>query len=116
LNTPVVVLNTVKAADELLSKRGSNYCDRPRFVLFEVMGWGLTLTFLPWGAQWKAHRALLQKSFTKTNVVQYQSLQEQEAWQAIQSIHKQPSDWEGKLRRFMFPFNSVISYEILIIS
>jgi len=37
LNTPVVVLNTVRAADELLSKRGANYCDRPRFVLFEVM-------------------------------------------------------------------------------
>jgi len=34
--TPVVVLNSVKAADELLSKRGANYSDRPRFVLFEV--------------------------------------------------------------------------------
>lgn len=34
--TPVVVLNTVQAADELLSRRGANYCDRPRFVLFEV--------------------------------------------------------------------------------
>ena len=36
LRTPVIVLNTVKAAEELLSKRGSNYSDRPRFVLFEV--------------------------------------------------------------------------------
>lgn len=34
--TPVVVLNTVNAAEELLSKRGANYSDRPRFVLFEV--------------------------------------------------------------------------------
>ena len=36
LQTPVIVLNTVKAAEELLSKRGTNYSDRPRFVLFEV--------------------------------------------------------------------------------
>jgi hypothetical protein len=36
LRTPVIVLNTVKAAEELLSKRGANYSDRPRFVLFEV--------------------------------------------------------------------------------
>jgi hypothetical protein len=36
LRTPVIVLNTVKAAEELLSKRGANFSDRPRFVLFEV--------------------------------------------------------------------------------
>ena len=36
LQTPVIVLNTVKVAEELLSKRGANYSDRPRFVLFEV--------------------------------------------------------------------------------
>ena len=37
LRTPVIILNSVKAADELLSKRGANYSDRPRFVLFEVL-------------------------------------------------------------------------------
>lgn len=36
LGRPVVVLNSLKAAVELLDKRGSNYQDRPRFVLFEV--------------------------------------------------------------------------------
>lgn len=36
LGQPVVVLNSVQAAVDLLDKRGSNYCDRPRFVLFEV--------------------------------------------------------------------------------
>lgn len=46
LGQPVIVLNSVSAAIELLDKRGANYCDRPRFVLFEVMGWQATLTFL----------------------------------------------------------------------
>lgn len=36
LRQPIVVLNTVKAARELLDRRGANYCDRPRFTLFEV--------------------------------------------------------------------------------
>lgn len=36
LGRPVVVLNSVEAAADLLNKRGSNYQDRPRFVLFEV--------------------------------------------------------------------------------
>ncbi len=30
-----IVLNSLKSAIELLDKRGSNYADRPRFVMFE---------------------------------------------------------------------------------
>lgn len=44
LGQPVIVLNSVEAAVDLLDKRGANYCDRPRFVLFEQMGWRGTLT------------------------------------------------------------------------
>lgn len=44
LGQPVIVLNSVEAAVNLLDKRGANYCDRPRFVLFEQMGWRGTLT------------------------------------------------------------------------
>ncbi|TGO18245.1 hypothetical protein BTUL_0011g00510 [Botrytis tulipae] len=98
--TPVVVLNTVQAADELLSRRGANYCDRPRFVLFEVMGWGRTLTFLPWGSRFKAHRTHLQTAFTKTSVVRYREVQEYEARQALYTITQRPDDWEIALRRF----------------
>ncbi len=35
LGQSIVVLNSVQAATDLLDKRGGNYCDRPRFVLFE---------------------------------------------------------------------------------
>jgi hypothetical protein len=44
LGQRVIVLNSVEAAIDLLDKRGANYCDRPRFVLFEQMGWRGTLT------------------------------------------------------------------------
>ena len=36
LRQPIVVLNSAKAARDLLDARGANYCDRPRFTLFEV--------------------------------------------------------------------------------
>ncbi|QSZ34961.1 hypothetical protein DSL72_007823 [Monilinia vaccinii-corymbosi] len=99
LFTPVLVLNSIKAAEELLSRRGANYCDRPRFVLFEVMGWGRTLTFLPWGSCFRAHRTHLQTAFTKSSVVQYRDIQEQEACQALHTITQRPEDWEIALRR-----------------
>lgn len=75
---PIIVLNTVKAAIDLLDKKGAIYCDRPRFVLFEVMGWRKTLTFLRSGPEFRIHRRLLQKALTQGNIKQYRLLQETE--------------------------------------
>lgn len=100
LGQPVIVLNSVRAAVDLLDKRGANYCDRPRFVLFEVMGWGKTLTFLRWGPDFRMHRRILQKSFQKSNIVQYQSLQERETALMLKGILNNPPEWENILRRF----------------
>lgn len=36
LGQHIICLNSVKAAADLLDRRGANYCDRPRFTLFEV--------------------------------------------------------------------------------
>lgn len=33
---PIVVLNSVQAAVDLLDRRGANYADRPRFTLFHM--------------------------------------------------------------------------------
>jgi cytochrome P450 len=100
LGQDIVVLNSVKSAVDLLDKRGANYCDRPRFVLFEVMGWGRTLTFLRWGPAFRMHRKILQKSFQKSNVVQYRPLQEKETLVFLQGLVRQPENWETLLRRF----------------
>ncbi|CAK3873870.1 cytochrome p450 1a2 [Lecanosticta acicola] len=100
LGQPVIVLNSLQAAIELLDKRGANYCDRPRFVLFEVMGWQATLTFLRWGPKFKLHRKVLQRAFTPTSCVKYRSLQEQEAKTLLRGILNRPEEWETILRRF----------------
>ena len=100
LGQPVIVLNSVRAAIDLLDKRGANYCDRPRFVLFEVMGWGKTLTFLRWGPEFRMHRRILQKSFQKSSIVQYQPLQERETALMLKGMLNNPPEWENILRRF----------------
>ncbi|KAF2760058.1 cytochrome P450 [Pseudovirgaria hyperparasitica] len=100
LGRSIVVLNSTEAAHELLDKRGSNYSDRPRFVLFELMGWGITLTFLRWGPRFRLHRKLLQSSFTPTACKQYRPIQEDEARKAVSSILRDPSDWELGLRKY----------------
>ncbi|KAI2627949.1 cytochrome P450 [Hypomontagnella submonticulosa] len=100
LGNHMVVLNTQKAANELLDKRGANYQDRPRFVLFDVMGWGLTLTFLPYGPRFRLHRSVLQTGFTKTAITNYRPIQEDEARQAVSRLLKRPEDWDFSIRRF----------------
>ncbi|KAL6871821.1 cytochrome P450 [Trichoderma novae-zelandiae] len=100
LGQPVIVLNSVRAATDLLDKRGANYCDRPRFVLFEVMGWHKTLTFLRWGPSFRMHRRVLQRSFQKGNIGQYRHLQEREAVALLGGITDRPAAWETVLRRF----------------
>jgi cytochrome P450 len=97
----MVVLNTATIANEILDKRGAIYADRPRFVLFDVMGWGLTLTFMEHGPRFKLHRSVLQSGFTKSAIVKYGSIQEDEARQAVTRILKQPAQWDGSLRRWV---------------
>ena len=37
LGKPIVILNSIDAAKELLEKRGVNYSDRPRLVFIQEM-------------------------------------------------------------------------------
>ena len=114
LGQSVIVLNSVRMAVDLLDKRGSNYCDRPRFILFEVMGWRKTLTFLRWGPVFRKHRKILQRSFQKSNILQYRQLQEREAAVLIQGLRERPAEWEIILRRFSTAVIMEIAFGIKI--
>jgi cytochrome P450 len=74
------------------------------------MGWGKTLTFLPFGKRWQMHRKLLQTSFSNTNVRQWHSLQTKEARRTIRNILKKPETWETSLRRLAVAIVLQVSY------
>lgn len=96
----IIVLNSVRAAMDLLDKRGGNYSDRPDFILFMAMGWEKTLTFLRAGPMFKKHRSMLQRAFSKTNIVQFRPWQEFQARIMLKGFSEKPRDWEHILRRF----------------
>jgi cytochrome P450 len=58
------------------------------------MGWGLTLTFLRWGPQFKLHRKLFQNTFTQSNVKTFRPIQEHECRKAVRSLIRDPEDWK----------------------
>ena len=47
---PIVVINSLKPAFELLERRSGNYSDRPRFIMAqEILSGGLILAMLKYG-------------------------------------------------------------------
>ncbi|KAK4173810.1 cytochrome P450 [Triangularia setosa] len=108
--TKWIVLNCLESATELLEKRGSNYADRPRFVMFEEMGWSPTLTWLRWGPKYHLHRKVLQPPFTKSRVGQYQASQLREALICCKGMLDDPENWVTAVRRFAVAIVLKISY------
>ncbi|PKS09030.1 hypothetical protein jhhlp_003643 [Lomentospora prolificans] len=114
LGQPIVVLNSTEAAVQLLGRRATNYSDRPRFTLFEVMGWGATLTFLPFGPQWRMHRKLLQANLSPSKIRQWHGLQVQESRRAAASMLAHDGTWNATLKRFSVAIVLMVSYGIQI--
>ena len=134
--TKWVVLNSLGAATELLEKRGFNYADRPRFVMFEEfvlcidtllardcshtdshtsrMGWSPTLTWLRWGPKYHLHRKALQPPFTKTRVSQYATLQRKEALICCKGMIDHPDDWLNWARQFAVAIVLEIAYGLKV--
>ncbi|KAK4031782.1 hypothetical protein C8A01DRAFT_21053 [Parachaetomium inaequale] len=108
--TKWIVLNSLSAATELLEKRGCSYADRPRFVMFEEMGWSPTLTWLRWGPKYQLHRKVLQPPFTKSRVSQYIVLQRREAFICCRGMIDNPGDWLNAVRRFSVAIVLKIAY------
>ncbi|ROT40915.1 cytochrome P450 1A2 [Sodiomyces alkalinus F11] len=94
LGQHIICLNSAQAATDLLDRRGFIYCDRPRFRLFEVMGWGLTLTFLRWDSRCKLHRRLFHQTFSSSNIKVFRPAQLFEARKAVRSLLSNPADWK----------------------
>ena len=50
LGQPIIVLNSLKVAFELLDRRANISSDRPRFVVsFDILCGGLNTAFMPYG-------------------------------------------------------------------
>ncbi|TRM65090.1 cytochrome P450 [Schizophyllum amplum] len=116
LNQDVIVLNSRAASIDLLDKRGSNYCDRPDFILFDIMGFRATLTFLRWSPRFRMHRKLLQSALSKAKITQYHALQTTEARRMVRALVARPENWETLLRRYATAVVLGVGFGVSIVS
>ncbi|KZT03177.1 cytochrome P450 [Laetiporus sulphureus 93-53] len=78
----VVVLNSTKAARDLLEKRGQKYSDRPRMVMFNELLYAFypALPTMPYGERWRQHRGWYQMALQSSAAQgSYHSLQQKQS-------------------------------------
>ncbi|KAF9459489.1 cytochrome P450 [Collybia nuda] len=101
LGRPVVVLNSAKAAIDLLDKRSANYSDRPPFVMFNMMGWDSGLFIMPYGRRFQRHRRMMQRYLAPNKCLEYQPIQNREARVLLQGLLKDgEKNSDNIIRRF----------------
>ncbi|TDL28096.1 cytochrome P450 [Rickenella mellea] len=92
---PMIVLNSILSATELMVERGANYSDRPRLVLLsEIMSWDSFLTFLPYGDRFRKYRRLMQQHFNSTAVNKFKPLQIEETHRFLKNMLDSPEQFE----------------------
>ncbi|KAF9072162.1 cytochrome P450 [Rhodocollybia butyracea] len=70
--SPMLILNSVEAVEDLLVRRAAIYSDRPRFPMIgELCGWDFALSLIKYGDQWRRSRALFAKQFSPSSVQAY---------------------------------------------
>lgn len=71
----LLVLNSAKAAGELLVKRSTIYSDRPRSIMLsDLMGMSWVFGLMQYGDEWKQHRKLFHREFEGTPAVRMHEL------------------------------------------
>ncbi|KAM5543795.1 hypothetical protein V8D89_002412 [Ganoderma adspersum] len=99
LGNNILVLNSMKAINDLLEKRGSIYSDRPSFtVVGDLMGLGQSMPLLPCREEWRAHRKLAYTALNATAVKRYHIIQEDLAAILSKQILETPEDFFSHVR------------------
>ncbi|TCD67847.1 hypothetical protein EIP91_011909 [Steccherinum ochraceum] len=65
---PIVMLGSLKAANDLLDKRSQIYSDRPQSVMLELLSFGWAFSTMPYGSLWRTCRKHFHEHFNQSIV------------------------------------------------
>jgi len=88
----IIILNSSKAAVELLDGRSAKYSDRPVIPMGgELVGWNRLIGLLPYGDRFKKYRRLAKQLFGTTRAMAaFYPVEEEETHQLLKSLALQP--------------------------
>nr|BAL05181.1 cytochrome P450 [Phanerodontia chrysosporium] len=101
LGTTVVILNSLKAATELLEARSAIYSDRPTFgftMLRELVGFDWNITVSEYGPYWRDSRRAFAHAFHPHAVARYRPAELKATHQFLRDLLNEPEDFHGRIR------------------
>uniref|UniRef100_A0A0W0G6J3 Putative cytochrome P450 n=1 Tax=Moniliophthora roreri TaxID=221103 RepID=A0A0W0G6J3_MONRR len=101
-----IVITSIEAARELMDKRSTSTCDRPKNHMAEKVTMGLNMTFCPYSDRWRALRKAAHMILgTSKAVERYAPILKAEATQVLFDLLNAPDDFFKHIGRYS---NSVI--------
>ncbi|KAH9918271.1 cytochrome P450 [Fomitopsis serialis] len=99
LGYSILVLNTARAINDLLAKRGENYSHRPIFVMSgELMGLNKCMALVDYNARYKRLRTLTHRALNPDAIKKYYPIQEELTLSYMQSLVSKPDEFLVNLR------------------
>ncbi|PCH38759.1 cytochrome P450, partial [Wolfiporia cocos MD-104 SS10] len=122
---PLLVIDSVNAAIELMEKRSAKYSDRPHATRLYAnwlstdsdnissMGWDGTAGLLPYGDTWRMHIRWFQSFFREKNIPEaYHSMQLCETQRLLAGLLRAPEAFLSHIVRFSSNMVTEIAYGI----
>ncbi|KAF8585121.1 cytochrome P450 [Ramaria rubella] len=95
----IIILNSARAAFDLLEKRGKIYSDRPASVMVKMVGLDKTWVLLPYGDTLRQFRRLGRQSMGMHAIGEYKLVQEEEARFLAKAVIDSPNDLIDHIKR-----------------
>ncbi|KAJ6515578.1 putative monooxygenase [Mycena sanguinolenta] len=96
---PMVLLNTAKAAKDLLEQRSAIYSDRPQMEMAYLSGYDKALVLQPYNDTWRQQRKIVMQDLAPRMIPRYYALQEAEARLLAKDVLENPSQLEQIVKR-----------------
>jgi hypothetical protein len=95
-----VVLNSAKAANDLLDKRSSIYSDRPHMAMAgELIGWDHSISLTPYNTQFRETRRLAKGILGPGAVGAFEGLQDRVCTRLMEKILTTPEQFLAHIRQ-----------------
>lgn len=111
LGQPVIIINSVKAAVDLLEKKSSSYSDRPQFQMAHLTGWDEVLICTEYGNTCRLQRKLLHRVIgSRVHMQNFHGLIENEVHAFTQRLMKNPEDKTELIKRSTTAISMLMAY------
>ena len=101
LGQEMIILNSSKAAVEILDKRSANYSDRPVIMMCgEIVGWNRSLALTQYGPRFREFRKYMSRLIgTRASTERFAPLLERETAKLVARVMADPDSLVHQIRK-----------------